>query len=274
MTAYEPPPVVSFLSDYGHADEFVGVCHGVMTRIEPRVRIIDITHEITPHDVRGGALCLARAVQYLPGGVVLGVVDPGVGSERRAVAVETEGGFFVGPDNGLLAPAVAMAGGAVGAVELTSDEHRLPAPGPTFDGRDVFAPAAAHLASGTPLGDLGAAVDPMTLQPGLMPLPDVGEGAIEGEVLWVDRFGNVQLNLGPEELEGLGIERGGVAELRFGDTQRVVRWVEAYGQARTDELVLLVDSYGLVSVALNQGSASGDTGLAAASAVTVGPVDE
>lgn len=274
MAAQDPSPVVSFLSDYGHADEFVGVCHGVMTRIEPRVRIIDITHEITPHDVRGGALCLARAVQYLPGGVVLGVVDPGVGTERRAVAVETEGGFFVGPDNGLLAPAVAMAGGAIGAVELTSDEHRLPAPGPTFDGRDVFAPAAAHLASGAPLGDLGGAIDPMTLQPGLMPLPDIGEGAVEGEVLWVDRFGNVQLNLGPEELEGLGIERGGVAEMRFGDIVRVVRWVEAYGQARTDELVLLVDSYGLVSVALNQGSAAGETGLASASAVTVGPVDE
>lgn len=274
MTAHDPSPVVSFLSDYGHADEFVGVCHGVMTRIEPRVRIIDITHEITPHDVRGGALCLARAVQYLPGGVVLGVVDPGVGTERRAVAVETEGGFFVGPDNGLLAPAVAMAGGAIGAVELTSDEHRLPAPGPTFDGRDVFAPAAAHLASGAPLGDLGGAIDPMTLQPGLMPLPDIGEGAVEGEVLWVDRFGNVQLNLGPEELEGLGIERGGVAEMRFGDIVRVVRWVEAYGQARTDELVLLVDSYGLVSVALNQGSAAGETGLSSASAVTVGPVDE
>lgn len=274
MTAPDPPPVVSFLSDYGHADEFVGVCHGVMTRIEPRVRVIDITHEITPHDVRGGALCLARAVQYLPGGVVLGVVDPGVGTERRAVAVETEGGFFVGPDNGLLAPAVAMAGGAIGAVELTSDDHRLPAPGPTFDGRDVFAPAAAHLASGTTLGDLGDPIDPMTLQPGLMPLPDISDTAIGGEVLWVDRFGNVQLNVGPEELAGLGIERGGVAELRFGEVQRVVRWVEAYGQARTDELVLLVDSYGLVSVALNQGSAADETGLAAASAVTVAPVEE
>ncbi len=213
-------------------------------------------------------------MQYLPGGVVLGVVDPGVGTERRAVAVETEGGFFVGPDNGLLAPAVAMAGGAIGAVELTSDDHRLPAPGPTFDGRDVFAPAAAHLASGTALGDLGDPVDPMTLQPGLMPLPDIGDRAIDGEVLWVDRFGNVQLNVGPEELAGLGIQRGGVAGLRFGDTQRVVRWVEAYGQARTDELVLLVDSYGLVSVALNQGSAADETGLGAASAVTVAPVEE
>ncbi|MBI2170340.1 MAG: SAM-dependent chlorinase/fluorinase [Actinobacteria bacterium] len=262
----DAPPTVSFLSDYGRADEFVGVCHGVMLRIEPRLRIIDITHDIPPHDVRAGALALARAVQYLPEGVVLGVVDPGVGTDRRPIAVGVEGGFFVGPDNGLLAPAVAMAGGATAGVVLTSEHHRLPAPGATFDGRDVFAPAAAALASGVDLGELGDAIDPLSLQPGLLPLTRVEAGAVHGEVLWIDRFGNVQLNIDPEELRSLGLEVGGVAEVRIGESTRPLRWVEAYGAARSGEAVLLVDSYGLVSVAPNQGSAADELGIRPAQA--------
>jgi len=261
--------VVSFLSDYGHADEFVGVCHAVMARIEPSIRVIDITHEIPPHDVRAGALTLARAVQYLPDGVVLAVVDPGVGTDRRAIAVEVEGGFLVGPDNGLLAPAVAMVGGARAAVELTSEAHRLPAPGPTFDGRDVFAPAAAHLASGVPLADLGHAVDPMSLQPGIVPLTHVADGGVQGEVLWVDRFGNAQLNIDPAELSGIGAAPGAPLELQIGDDRRIVRWVRAYGEGKEGELVVLVDSYGLVSVAVTRGSAADDAGLAATRSVTL-----
>lgn len=268
------PPVVSFLSDYGNRDEFVGVCHGVMLRIEPRLRVIDITHGIPPHDVRAGGLALARAVQYLPEGVVLAVVDPGVATERRPVAVEVEGGYFVGPDNGLLAPAVAMAGGARAVVELTSEDHRLVAPGPTFDGRDVFAPAAAYLASGVPIGDLGGEIDPGSLRPGLLPLSREEDGVLHGEVLWVDHFGNAQLNVDPDELRGLGVEPGGVAELRVQDHSRVVRWVDAYADAQAGELVLLVDSYGLVSVALNQGSARNEAGLDAATEVVLRPVPE
>lgn len=267
-------PTVSFLSDYGHADEFVGVCHGVMLRIEPRLRVIDVTHEIPPHDVRAGGLALARAVQYLPEGVVLGVVDPGVGTTRRAVAIEIEGGFFVGPDNGLLAPAVAMAGGAQAAVELTSDDHRLPAPGPTFDGRDVFAPAAAYLASGTPLTELGPAVDPMSLRPGLIPLSNVEDGSVRGEVLWVDRFGNAQLNVDPEDLQSLGFEPGCTLQVQVGDDVRAVRWVSAYGEAREGVLVLLVDSYGLLSLAVNQRSAAQEAGVRAGTSVVVGPLEE
>src|SRR3954470_2596383 len=141
---------VSFLSDYALTDEFVGVCKAVIRRIAPHVTVIDICHEIPPHDVRAGSLALARAAQYLPSGVVLGVVDPGVRSERRPVAVETAEGeaIFVGPDNGLLASAVAMTGGARRAVALTDEEYHLPAPGPTFAGRDIFAPAAAYLCAG------------------------------------------------------------------------------------------------------------------------------
>jgi S-adenosyl-L-methionine hydrolase (adenosine-forming) len=266
-------PPVAFLSDYGLRDEFVGVCKGVMLGLAPDLQVIDLTHELPPHDVRAGALALVRAAQYLPErAVVLAVVDPGVGTERRLVAVETEPATFLGPDNGLLAPAVAMLGGARRVVALTSDEHRLPAPGPTFAGRDVLAPAAAYLATGTPLGDLGPDVDPAGLVPGLLGLPRAVEGgAIEAEVWWVDRFGNCQLNLGPDELEELGGRRGGRVEVRAGDLVRTARWVHTYAEAKASELVLVVDSYGLCSLALDQRSAAAELALRTGSAVTLVP---
>src|SRR5438105_640067 len=161
---------ISFLSDYGLVDEFVGVVKAVIRAIAPDVAVIDISHGIAPHDLRAGGLTLARSVQYLPPGVVLAIVDPGVGTERRAVAVETEEAVFVGPDNGLLASAVAMAGGAGQAVSLTNDAYHLPAPGPTFAGRDIFAPAAAHVCLGVALDELGETIDPNTLLPGILPL--------------------------------------------------------------------------------------------------------
>src|SRR5947207_2552603 len=203
---------VSFLSDYGHADEFVGVVKGVLRSLAPHAVVIDVGHEIPPHDVRAGGLALARSVQYLPPGVVLAVVDPGVGTDRRAIAVEVgepgpdqdpdkegpddEGtAVFVGPDNGLLASAVAMTGGARRAVSLTNPDYQLPAPGGTFAGRDVFAPAAAHLCNGVDLEELGDLVDPLSLLPGVLPVTRVENGSLVAEVLWVDRFGNVQLNV-------------------------------------------------------------------------------
>ena len=169
------PPFVSFLSDYGRADEFVGVCHAVMLDIAPDLRIVDVTHDIPAFDVRAGALALVRAVQYLPDGVVLAVVDPGVGTDRRCVAVDVGNAVLVGPDNGLLAPAVAMLGGPQRVVR----DHRRPstscdAPGPTFAGRDVMAPAAAYLAAGLAIDALGPEVDPVLLTPGLVPLPQRG----------------------------------------------------------------------------------------------------
>src|SRR5690606_1353268 len=159
---------ISFLSDYGTSDEFVGVVKSVIRAIEPGATVIDITHDVPPHDVKAGSLALVRAVQYLCPGVVLAVVDPGVGTDRRAVAIEVGDGqsYLVGPDNGLLAAAVGMVGGATAAVELTNPEYQLPAPGPTFAGRDVFAPAAAHLCNGVPLDALGRRLDPAELVPG------------------------------------------------------------------------------------------------------------
>jgi S-adenosyl-L-methionine hydrolase (adenosine-forming) len=266
-------PFVSFLSDYGHADEFVGVCKSVMLSLVPDLEIIDITHDLPPHDVRAGALTLVRAAQYLPdGGIVLAVVDPGVGTDRRLVAVEVEHGILLGPDNGLLAPAVAILGGAQRVVSLTSTEHQLPAPGPTFAGRDILAPAAAHLAAGIDLSDLGDEVDPAGLVPGLVSLPQHDEGgAIRGEVWWVDRFGNCQLNVDPDELRAHGAEPGEALEVRFRDQARSVRWVHTYADAKPAELVLLVDSYGLVSLALDRGSAAAECKLTPGSGVTLVP---
>ena len=267
------PRPIAFLSDYGLADEFVGVCKGVMLGVDPDLTLIDLTHELPPHDVRAGALALVRSVQYLPeGSVVLAVVDPGVATDRRLIAVDCEAAMFVGPDNGLLAPAVAMLGGARRVVELTNPDHRLPAPGPTFAGRDILAPAAAALASGTPLEDLGGPIEPAGLVPGVVGLPRTTDaGALEVEVWWVDRFGNAQLNAGPEELTASGVEPGGVVEVRAAGRAKSARWVHAYADARPSELVLLVDSYGLLSLALDRRSAAAEYGLAPGVAVTLVP---
>jgi S-adenosylmethionine hydrolase len=245
---------ITFLSDYGRADEFVGVVHSVIRCIAPEVVVIDLAHDIEPHDVRGGGLLLARSAQYLAPGVVLAVVDPGVGTDRRGIAIEVGGGqsYLVGPDNGLLAPAVSMVGGADRAVALTSAEHQLESPGPTFAGRDVFAPAAAHLALGVDLYDLGEPVDPITLLPGVLPVSHEKDGWLVAEVLWVDRFGNAQLNIDPDELAGWG-ER---VRLRAGEQTRTAMTATAYAGLKVGEVGLVVDSYGMLSIAVDRGSAA------------------
>src|SRR3954468_22776657 len=173
------PPVLTFLSDYGQDDDFVGVCHGVIARIAPDARVIDVTHGIPRHDVRTGALVLRRALPYFPAGVHLAVVDPEVGAERRAVAVRTaeEGRILVGPDNGLLALAALRFGGAVEAVDLTRSRHRLEPTSATFHGRDVFSPAAAARVPGAPLAEAGEPMDPDDLRDLEMPLARLEEDA-------------------------------------------------------------------------------------------------
>jgi S-adenosylmethionine hydrolase len=220
----------------------------------PHASVIDITHDVPAHDVRAGGLALVRAVQYLAPGVVLAVVDPGVGGDRRAVAVEVAGGeaIFVGPDNGLLAPAVSMVGGASRAVELTSVEHRLPAPGPTFAARDIFSPAVAHICNGGDLGDLGPDVDPYSLRPGLLPVARMEDGKLLAEVLWVDRFGNAQLNVDPDEIG----QMGGRVLLQYRDESRVAVRSKTYDELGPGQVGLVVDSYGLVSVAVSRASAA------------------
>lgn len=245
---------ISFLTDYGTADEFVGVVHSVIRQLAPEVRVIDITHQVPAHDVRAGGLTLARSAQYLAPGVVLAVVDPGVATARRAVAVEVGGGssYLVGPDNGLLAPAVSMVGGATRAVSLENLDFQLPAPGPTFAGRDIFGPAAAHLCNGVDLLELGPEVDVNGLMPGMIPITRVEDGAVVAEVLWTDGFGNLQLNVDPQEIEAFGPR----IELRFDGRVRTGVRHETYADVPTGEIGLVIDSYGLVSIAVNRTSAA------------------
>lgn len=263
---------ISFLTDYGHADEFVGVCKSVIRQLAPQATVIDITHDLPAHDVRAGSLALVRASQYLADGVVLAIVDPGVGTARKAVAVEAgERGeyVFIGPDNGLLAPAVAMLGGARRAVELTNDEHHLAAPGATFAGRDIFSPVAARLCTGVPLDAFGDEIDPVSLLPGILPLSRSEDGKVHGEALWVDRFGNVQLNIDPDDLIGMG----DVLTLTWGTRTRTAKRVDNYASIKIGEIGLVVDSYGLLSVCVDKQSASRELGLAASSAVTLAPAE-
>jgi S-adenosylmethionine hydrolase len=248
------------------------VVKSVIRTVAPHATVMDITHGVPPHDVRAGSLALVRSVQYLLPGVVLAVVDPGVGTDRRAVAVEVGGddgdtAFFVGPDNGLMAAAVAMAGGAKRAVDLSDDSYHLPSPGLTFAGRDVFAPVAGHLCNGIDLAELGPAVDPVTLRPGILPLSRREDEKLLAEVLWVDCFGNVQLNVGPDE-----IGDDDRLALRWGHDQvRTARRAAAYGDLKPGEVGLVVDSYGLVSLALDRRSAAEELRLGPGDAVTLEP---
>jgi S-adenosyl-L-methionine hydrolase (adenosine-forming) len=264
---------ISFLSDYGQDDEFVGVVKSVIRSISPEVAVVDVTHQIAPHDVRAGGLALARSAQYLCPGVVLAVVDPGVGGPRRAVAVEVGDGasVLVGPDNGLLAPAVALVGGATRAVELTNAAYQLEAPGPTFAGRDIFAPAAAHLCAGLDLTTLGPEIDPGGLLPSVLPISHLDDqGALVTEVLWVDRYGNAQLNADPDEIAGFG-ER---LRLRMGEDVRTARPATAYADIPSGEVGMVVDSYGLLSIAVSGHSAATRLGLAAGSPVVIDGLDD
>ena len=262
---------ISFLSDFGHQDEFVGVVHSVIRSISPDVGIVDVTHGIAPHDVRAGALALARSAQYLCPGVVLAVVDPGVGTDRKAVAVEVGGGIsvLVGPDNGLLASAVAMVGGATRAVELKNTDYQLPRIGSTFDGRDVFAPVAAHLSLGVDLAELGPLLEPTVLMPGLLPIIDTEDGGLVVEVLWIDRYGNVQLNIGPDDLTEWGTPFSVVAK----DRTETVAIRSAYRSLGTGEVGAIVDSSGLISLALNGTSAAEHLGLSASDELRIEKID-
>jgi S-adenosylmethionine hydrolase len=248
---------ISFFSDFGQRDEAVGACHGVMAKLAPKVRIIDVNHEIRSGQVRNGALSMLRSIQYLPEGVALTVVDPGVGTKRAAIAVETAWGFFVGPDNGVLSPAVAMVGGATRAVSLDNPEMQLPSPSSTFHGRDIFSPAAALLASSqAQLLELGTELDPSLLMPLLLPLSETKDNLVSGVIWWLDGFGNSQTNISPQELMDLGVAIGDEVVIRFGINERRVPWVSTFGEATHGDVVLFTDSAGMLSVAVVGGNAA------------------
>jgi S-adenosylmethionine hydrolase len=269
---------VCLLTDLGTDDETVGVVKAILHDLAPGVRVLDLTHGVAPFDVRGGSLALARAIPYVPAGIVIAVVDPGAGTQRRALAIEVAGGagVLLGPDNGLLAPAVALAGGAERAVALTDPRYHLAAPGATLAVRDVFAPVAAHLCNGVELDQLGDAVDPDLLVPGVIPLPRVEPtdrgAALVAEVLWIDRFGNCQLNVGPEDLRtAFGDEAPERLRLTLGEAVRSAALVEGFDAIGHGALGLLVDASGMLTLAVSRGSAAAEVPLGVGDQVVLEP---
>ncbi len=263
---------ISFLSDFGLRDEFVGVVKSVMAQLAPDVRILDVTHDIPAHDVRSGSLALARSAQYLCPGVVLGVVDPGVGTDRRRVAIEVGDGasYLVGPDNGLFAPAVALVGGATAAYELDNTDYHQPAPGVTFDGRDVFGPIAAHICVGVPLDELGTQIDVGSLQPGVLPVSTVEDDGVHGSVLWIDTYGNVQLNIDPDEIGTFGEH----LRVSWDGGGRAVKRVPNYASVPTGAIGLVVDSYGMLSLVVDRSSAAIELRLSEGDSVKLATAEE
>jgi len=252
---------ITFLTDFGLEDDFVGTCHGVIARIAPDARVIDITHGIPPQAILQGALVLRSTIKYMPVGIHLAVVDPGVGGHRRAVAVRTsDGRFFVGPDNGLLM-LVADELGVDAAHELVDERYRLPEVSRTFHARDVFAPAAAHLAAGVPIEQLGPAIDPSDLVRVDVPAPSVGKSQISATVVGVDRFGNVSTNMRDDHVASLGVARGDRVEVRLTFERYYATLADTFADAAAGELILYEDSYGLVTLAISNGNAARLTGV-------------
>jgi S-adenosylmethionine hydrolase len=249
--------VVTFLSDFGLQDDFVGTCHGVIKRIAPTADIIDITHGIPPQSVLQGAVVLANTLPYMPAGVHLAVVDPGVGSSRRALALrDAEGRCYVGPDNGLLLLAADRFGGVAAAHELANPAYALQPVSRTFHGRDLFAPAAAHLALGVPLDDLGPPIAVDALVRLELPEPRLAAGGILATVLSVDRYGNVQLNLGRAHLRSAGIEPGTRLQVEIADGRHEIVAARTFSEARPGGAILYEDSSGSVSLAVSGGDAA------------------
>jgi S-adenosylmethionine hydrolase len=248
---------ITFLTDFGLADDFVGTCHGVIRRIAPDAHIIDITHGIPAQQVLQGSLVLANTIPYMPSGVHLAVVDPGVGSDRRAVVLtDTSGRVYLGPDNGLLLPAADRMGGVVEAHEIANPAYALDPISKTFHGRDIFAPAAAHISNGVAPSELGPPVDPAELERLDIPEPEIGSRRIRASILYIDHFGNVQLNLRREELERVGIEPGTPLEFEHRSYGYYAVAARTFTDARKGDIILYEDAYRNVSVAISGGDAA------------------
>jgi S-adenosyl-L-methionine hydrolase (adenosine-forming) len=266
---------LSFLTDYGLEDGFVAACHGVAAGIAPQIAIIDVTHLIPPGDIRRGAVVLAQTVPFLPPAVHVAVVDPGVGTSRRGIAVAAGASVFVGPDNGLLSWAVAACGGAVRAVSLTNRAlWREPVAAATFHGRDIFMPVAAHLAAGTGLEAAGQPVEVADLV--RLPVPErtIRDSVAEGEVLTVDRFGNIQLTITAADAAEIGAKPGGTVLVSTGligsgRHRLAIPYRDMFGAVAAGELVAYADSAGLVSIAVNGGNAAQRLALPPGAVVSV-----
>jgi S-adenosyl-L-methionine hydrolase (adenosine-forming) len=260
-------PVVALLTDYGPGSEHVGALHAAVAAACPAADRIDLAHDLPAGDLRAGAVLLRRLAPLVPGAVVVAVVDPGVGTGRRAVAVTLgSGGALVGPDNGLLGPA-ARDLGATAAVVLPGLPEDAPA---TFHGRDLLAPAAARLAAGASLAELGEPADPATLAEPDLPPPQVGEGSLVATAVIVDRFGNVELLAGPADLERAGFARGDRIFAATGERRHPATVARAFADVARKGMLVHLDSHGMVALAVNQGSAAARLGAAPGDRVSLG----
>ncbi|RFS85783.1 hypothetical protein D0T12_12450 [Actinomadura spongiicola] len=258
---------VSFATDFGSA--YTGICAGVVHTIASGATVLVLSDEITPYAVVEGALLLRQALPYLPVGVHVGIVDPGVGTPRRPIVIETgRGDALVGPDNGLLVPAAEELDGVVRAHVLENPEYRLPSVSASFHGRDVFSPAAAHIATGVPVADLGAPVDPVPLN---VAPPVAGDGELTAPILYTDRFGSLILNAGPDDLAAAfgTVEHGTPLELSGPGHVSPVTFEETFGAVAPGDPLLWVDSSGQLGLAVNQGSAAERFGLREPAVVTL-----
>jgi S-adenosylmethionine hydrolase len=257
------PPFVTFLSDYGLTDDFVGICHGVIARICPGARIIDLTHGVPRHDVRAGAVLLAESLAYMPADVHLAVVDPDVGAQRRAVALEcADGRRLVGPDNGVLWLAAQASGGVVQAADIARSRFRLAPVSATFHGRDIFAPVAAELAAGSTVAETGDPLDPAELVTLTLPGPRRRGDALVAHVRYVDRFGNLQLNAAHGDLAGTGLRLGHPVLLTLPDgSTRTAQYVRTFADAGPGELLVYEDASQRLAVAAARDDAARTLGL-------------
>lgn len=248
---------ITFMTDFGLRDDFVGTCHGVIKSIAPDVEIIDITHGIEPRRVLQGALALADTIPYMPIGVHLCVVDPGVGTDRRAIALEDKSGrLYVGPDNGLLLPAAERMGGIARTHQISNPAYAMKEISPTFHGRDVFSPAAAHLALGVPLEEIGPSLAERDLVRLNIPKPETRHGRIKAVVVDTDRFGNMQLNIRHEHLEALGFSVGSKIELEHCGERYYAITARTFSDARRGDIMLYEDSFQNLAVAISGGDAT------------------
>jgi S-adenosylmethionine hydrolase len=254
--------VITFLSDFGLGDDFVGTCHGVMKQIAPDSDLIDITHGIEPQSILQGALVLANTLPYMPVGVHMAVVDPEVGTPRRALVIRArDGRLLIGPDNGLLIPAAERLGGIVAAYEITNREYALSPVSPTFHGRDIFSPACAHLTRGLDPSELGAAVEVGSLVLLQIPEPEIGERRVRATCLYVDRFGNVQLNVHAEQVERLGIVPGKRVEVELAMDRFYALAARVFAEARPGDTILYEDAYRNIALAITRGNAAQTFGI-------------
>jgi len=264
--------IVSLLTDYGHDDEFVGVCHAVIAAIAPEAKIIDLTHGVERYGVRQGAILLRNSLPYVPSGVHVAIVDPQVGTERRGIALRAaDGRILVGPDNGLLSLAWEQSGGVLEAVDISRSPHRLEPVSATFHGRDIFAPVAGRLAAGEELAEAGQHVEPDELQVMALPQPEVREGEVVAHSLLVDRFGNVSLNVAHGDLAGSGLTLGRGVEVEVRGERFIATFAQTFADVRRGDVVLYEDAYRSLALAINRGDAAATMQLGPDSRVVLRP---